>query len=88
MNNPWDDSQTSQQHLTNCREDFCERCAWLIDGFYMSCDQCGHWGQQESDGWTLCRAMVFCNRRCADLHFGCDSSEFSETEPLTNNQSP
>lgn len=78
---PWEDGKSSVEHLSDCA-DGCERCEWLIDGFYMSCDHCGHWGMQESDGWTLCHGMPFCNERCRDAYFGCDASEFSETEPL------
>jgi Tfp pilus tip-associated adhesin PilY1 len=77
---PWEDGKSATEHLTDCLG--CERCEWLMDGFYMTCDHCGHWGMQESDGWTLCRGMVFCNERCRDSYFGCDASGFSETEPI------
>lgn len=79
---PWEDGKNSVEHLTECEVHGCERCDHLIDGFYMSCDYCGRWGHQDSDGWTLCHGMPFCNERCRDAHFGCDASEFSETEPL------
>jgi hypothetical protein len=82
MPDPWEDGKNSVEHLTDCEVDFCERCEHLIDGFYMSCDHCGHWGYQDSDGWTLCHGMPFCNEQCRDAYFGCDASDFSETEPL------
>jgi hypothetical protein len=80
----WEDGTSNAEHLDKC--DGCERCDWLIDGFYMACDHCGHWGMQSSDGWTLCHGMVFCNARCRDGYFGCDASGFSETEPLHSPQ--
>lgn len=77
---PWEDSKSNTEHLTDCEG--CERCEWLMDGFYMACDYCGTWGMQESDGWTLCHAMIFCNEQCRDNFFGCDASQFSETDPI------
>lgn len=79
---PYEDNKSNPEHLTDCDDDGCDRCRHLLDGFYMACDHCGHWGQQESDGWTLCRGMTFCNERCRDAYFGCDASSFSETEPI------
>lgn len=81
MSDPWDDGKVNPVHLSECEDAACGRCQYLIDGLYMACDQCGHWGQQESDGWTLCQGMVFCDKRCADAYMGCDSSKLSETEP-------
>jgi len=79
---PWKDGKHDAVHLTECANDCCARCDWLIDGFYMSCDQCGHWGQQDCDGWTLCCGMPFCSDKCRDAYFGCDASLFSETDTL------
>lgn len=58
------------QHLTECERGDCERCDALVDGHYMACDQCGHWGHQDSDGWTMVRDMVFCDEICAGKFFG------------------
>jgi len=79
---PDEDGKSNVEHLTDCEDDGCDRCRHLLDGFYMACDHCGHWGMQESDGWTMCRAMIFCNERCRDAYFGCDASSFPETEPI------
>ena len=77
---------SNSEHLSQCNDDGCERCRWLINnGFYMACDYCGSWGQWESDGWVMCRGIIFCNERCRDFYFGEDASEFSETEPLYEN---
>ena len=65
---PWEDGKGSAEHLADC--DGCSRCEWLIDELYMACDQCGHWGLQDSDGWTLCLGMVFCDERCRENYFG------------------
>lgn len=65
---PWEDDKSNADHLTDCPG--CERCDYLIDGFYMACDQCGHWGHQDSDGWVLVDGIPFCNRDCAEAFFG------------------
>lgn len=82
MSDPWEDSKNNTQHLTDCDDDGCERCQYLIDGFYMACDYCGSWGLQESDGWVMCRAMIFCDEKCRDDYWGEDASNYSETEPV------
>lgn len=56
--NPWKDGLENPDHLKEC--DGCSRCDYLIDGFYMSCDGCGHWGQQDSDGWNIIEGLVYC----------------------------
>lgn len=77
---PWEDGKWSQQHLTECMDDDCERCEWLIDGFYMACDECGHWGQQDVDGgWVMRLGMIFCSDECADMFHGSNEKrEFRE----------
>jgi hypothetical protein len=67
---PWQDGKTNQQHLEECPDDDCVRCNHLIDGFYMACDSCGHWGLQESDGWVLAEGIPFCSVECARERFG------------------
>lgn len=66
----WKDGKENARHLTECGDDDCERCSYLIDGFYMACDNCGHWGSQESDGWVLVEGIPFCNEKCAEEWFG------------------
>jgi len=67
---PFDDGKDSQQHLTECTDDNCERCQHLIDGFYMACDTCGHWGHQDASGWVLVEGIPFCSENCAVQWFG------------------
>ena len=62
---PWDDGKSNQQHLTECNDDSCERCDYLINGFYMSCGRCGCWGHQDSDGWVLVEGIPIC-QSCAE----------------------
>ena len=53
------------EHLQQCPG--CERCDYLLDGFYMFCDECGLAGHQDSDGWALFDKFphVVCSA-CAD----------------------
>ncbi len=67
---PWKDGRENQQHLTECSCEECDRCDYLIDGFYMACDECGNWGSQESDGWVLAQGIPFCSVRCAENRLG------------------
>lgn len=67
---PWKDGKESQQHLTECTDGGCERCDHLTNGFYMACDQCGHWGHQDASGWVMARGIPFCNEQCAEQWFG------------------
>lgn len=67
---PWKDGKESVQHLSECQDDACDRCEYLIDGFYMACDNCGHWGHQESDSWVMVDNIPFCSEKCAKEWFG------------------
>lgn len=67
---PWDDDKDDARHLTECKNDDCERCNQLIDGEYMACDSCGHWGQQDAHGWVLVKGIPFCSEECAEKRFG------------------
>ncbi len=68
---PWNDGLYPQEHLTQCEDDDCERCDYLIHGgFWMACDECGHWGHQDTDGWVMAEGIPFCSVKCAEHRFG------------------
>lgn len=67
---PWKDGKEHVQHLAECGDDDCDRCGYLIDGFYMACDHCGHWGHQDSNGWVMANGVPFCSEDCAKQWFG------------------
>ena len=56
-------------HIESCTDDSCERCEGYLE-FYMCCDECGHVGHMDSDGWVLGdfdkygRAKVYCSEKC------------------------
>lgn len=70
VDDPWFDGKGSVQHLTECDVDGCDRCEYLVDGFYMACDQCGSWGHQESSGWVMAKNIPFCSEACARSFLG------------------
>ena len=70
VSDPWKDGKEHAQHLTECGDDDCDRCSYLIDGFYLACDQCGHWGHQDSNGWVTANGVPFCSEDCAKQWFG------------------
>lgn len=52
------------EHLETCEEDNCELCSHYLE-FCMACDHCGHWGQQDADGWEIgVSYMVYCSEAC------------------------
>ena len=69
---PWKDGKENAQHLSECGNDNCDRCGYLIDGLYMACDQCGHWGSQDSNGWVMAKGVPFCSEKCAREWFGAE----------------
>lgn len=75
---PWKDGMSNHVHLSKCSG--CDRCDYLIDGFYMSCDGCGHWGHQDSDGWVLRNGVPFCTDDCADRYFAHSAIFQKETQ--------
>ena len=65
-----DDPNDNIKHLLECRDVNCSRCAYLLNDFYMGCDQCGHVGHQDSDGWVTREGIPFCSEQCANEWFG------------------
>ena len=47
------------QHLEECPG--CPECTRLLD-FYMACDGCGAWGNQEAGAWHLHDENIYCER--------------------------
>lgn len=59
MTDPWQDGLSNTEHLETC-PGCVERCDYLLNGFYMFCDDCGHAGHQDSDGWMLFDGVPVC----------------------------
>jgi hypothetical protein len=57
--------ETPQNHANNCTNDNCEWCEALLE-HYMACDECGHVGAKNADGWADigADARVLC-KQCA-----------------------
>lgn len=75
MSDPWEDGRSNVEHLTDCHSDNCRRCNYLTDGFYMSCDGCGFWGQQDSDDWHFVDEVPYCSEQCPDQQAARPGSE-------------
>lgn len=58
------DQEDAIEHLENCQKDGCCLCNHLLE-FYMTCDECGSWGHQDSYGWATVCGIPVC-KACAD----------------------
>ncbi len=67
---PFDDGKDSQQHLTECIDDNCERCQHLIDGFLYGLRYLRTLGSPDASGWVLVEGIPFCSESCAVQWFG------------------